>query len=66
METVSEDEKTPPGPYGDEITLEQINKDIENINVECNKVNCNPILNVLIGIYRLIRHFLKCFKIKNE
>ncbi len=65
METVSE-KSEPEGPNEEEITLEQINKDIENINVECNKINCNPILNVLSGIYRLIRHFLKCFKFKNE
>ena len=59
METISEDEITPPGPYVDEITLEQINKDVESINVECKKISCHPVINVLSNIYKLICHLIK-------
>ena len=49
-----------------EITLEEINKDVENIQVECKKINCSPIMNVISGIYKLLCHIFKCFKSKND
>ena len=63
MDTVNEE---PEGTKEDEVTLEEINKDVENIQVECKKINCNPIMNVISGIYKLFCHLFKCFKSKNE
>ena len=63
MDTVNEE---PEGTKEDEVTLEEINKDVENIQVECKKINCNPIMNVISGIYKLFCHLMKCFKFKNE
>ena len=50
----------------DEITLEQKNKGVENINVECKNIYCHPVINALSNIYKLICHFLKCFKLKKR
>ena len=49
-----------------EVILEDINKDVENIQVECKQINCNPIMNVISGLYKLFCHIFKCFKSKNE
>ena len=75
MEVIKE-EKQPDGPNDtqgvavtmsrDEITLEEINKDVENIQVECKKINCNPVINTFKAIYKLFCHLMKCFKFKNE
>ena len=66
METISE-KIEPEGPNEDkEITLEQINKDVENINDECKKINCHPVINVFSNIYKSICHLIKCFKFKKD
>ena len=65
MEVIKE-EKQPDGPNEDEVTLEEINKDVENIQVECKQINCNPVINTFKAIYKLICHLMKCFKFKNE
>ena len=65
MEVIKE-EKHPEGPQEDEVTLGKINKDVENIQVECKKINCSPVMNVIKGIYKLFCHLMKCFKFKNE
>ena len=49
METISE-KIEPEGPYEDQITLEQIDKVVENINVECKTISCHPVINVLSNI----------------
>ncbi len=66
MEVIKEEEKQPDGPNEDEITLEEINKDVENIQVECKQINCNPVINTFKAIYKLFCHLMKCFKFKNE
>ena len=66
MEVIKEEEKQPDGPNEDEITLEEINKDVENIQVECKQINCNPLINTFKAIYKLFCHLMKCFKFKNE
>ena len=50
----------------DEIKLEDISADVENIQVECKKINCSPVMNVIKGIYKLFCHLIKCFKFKKE
>ena len=65
MEVIKE-EKQPDGPDEDEVTLEEINKDVENIQVECKQINCNPVINTFKAIYKLFCHLMKCFKFKNE
>ncbi len=65
MEVIKE-EKQPDGPKEDEVTLEEINKDVENIQVECKQINCNPVINTFKAIYKLFCHLMKCFKFKNE
>ena len=56
----------PEGTKEDEVTLEEINKDVENIQVECKQINCNPVINTFKAIYKLFCHLMKCFKFKNE
>ena len=65
MEVIKE-EKQPDGPDEDEVTFEEINKDVENIQVECKQINCNPVINTFKAIYKLICHLMKCLKFKNE
>ena len=65
MEVIKE-EKQPDGPNEDEITLEEINKDVENIEEECKKINCSPVMNVIKGIYKLFCDLMKCFKFKSD
>lgn len=60
MEVIKEDE------IKEEIKLEDITTDVENIQVECKKINCSPVMNVIKGIYKLFCHLLKCFKFKKE
>ena len=50
----------------EEIKLEDITTDVENIQVECKKINCSPVMNVIKGIYELFCHLIKCFKFKKE
>ena len=47
MDTVNEE---PEGTKEDEVTLEEINKDVENIQVECKQINCNPVINTFKAI----------------
>ena len=47
----NKEEKQPDGPNEDEITLEEINKDVENIQVECKQINCNPVINTFKAMY---------------
>ena len=63
MDTVNEE---PEGTKEDEVTLEEINKDVENIQVECKQINYNPVINTFKAIYKLFCHLMKCFKFKNE
>jgi len=58
--------KQPEGTKEDEIKLEDITTDIENIQVECKKVNCSPVINTFRAIYKLFCHLMKCFKFKKE
>ena len=50
----------------EEIKLEDITTDVENIQVECKKISCSPVMNVIKGIYKLFCHLIKCFKFKKE
>ena len=50
----------------DEIKLEDITTDVENIQVECKKINCSPVMNVIKGIYKLFCHLFKCSKFKSD
>ena len=61
METINEDEKKE-----EEIKLEDITADVENIQVECKKINCSSVINTFRAIYKLFCHLLKCFKFKKE
>ena len=65
MEVIKE-QKHLEGTKEDEVTLEDINKDVENIQVECKQINCNPVINTFKAIYRLFCHLMKCFKFKKE
>ena len=50
-----------------EIALNDINKDVENIEDECEKkIDCHPVCKVCIGIYKLVCDLLKCFKFKSD
>ena len=46
--------------------LRCISADVENIQVECKKLNCSPVINTFRAIYKLFCHLLKCFKFKKE
>ena len=65
MEIIKEDQQ-PEGPQQDEITLEEINKDVESIQVECKTINCSPVINIFKAIYKLFCHLMKCFKFKSD
>ena len=43
-----------------------IEKDLEVIEEEAKKINCEPVFKVLNAIGKLICDILRCFKIKNE
>ena len=60
MECIKEDE------VKDEIKLEDITTDVENIQVECKKINCSPVISTFRAIYKLFCHLIKCFKFKQE
>ena len=60
MEVIKEDE------IKEEIKIEDITADVENIQVECKKINCSPVINTFRAIYKLFCHLLKCFKFKKE
>jgi len=49
-----------------DFVMEDITTDVENIQVECKKINCSPVMNVIKGIYKLFCHLIKCFKFKKE
>ena len=44
-----------------EITLNDINKNVENLGKECEKLHCHPVYKVCIGIHKLVCDLLKCF-----
>ena len=48
----------------DEITLEQINKDVENINVEFKKINRHPVINVFRNICKFIFHLINVLNLE--
>ena len=50
----------------EEIKLEDVTTDVENIQVECKKINCSPVINTFRAIYKLFCHLIKCFKFKKE
>ena len=58
MEVIKEDEIRDEVTAGqspkEEIKLEDITTDVENIQVECKKINCSPVMNVIKGIYKLL------------
>ena len=58
--------KQPDGAKEDEINIEDITTDVENIQVECKKINCSPVMNVIKGIYKLFCDLFKCFKFKSD
>ena len=58
--------KQPEGTQEDEINLEDITTDVENIQVECKKINCSPVIDTFRAIYKLFCHLMKCFKFKKE
>ena len=64
--TAAQCAKQPEGTTQDEIKLEDITADVENIQVECKKINCSPVMNTFRAIYKLFCHLLKCFKFKKE
>ncbi len=70
MEVIKEDEIRDEVTAGqspkEEIKLEDITADVENIQVECKKINCSPVINTFRAIYKLFCHLLKCFKLKKE
>ena len=70
MEVIKEDEIRDEVTAGqspkEEIKLEDITTDVENIQIECKKINCSPVMNVIKGIYKLFCHLIKCFKFKKE
>jgi hypothetical protein len=42
-----------------------IEKDLEVIEEEAKKINCEPVFKVFNAVGKLICNILKCFKIKN-
>ncbi len=64
--TAAQCAKQPEGTQEDEINLEDITTDVENIQVECKKINCSPVINTFRAIYKLFCHLIKCFKFKKE
>ena len=42
--------------------MDDIKKDIEVIEEECEKVKCEPIFNIINAIFKLFSDLLKCFK----
>jgi ribosomal protein L37AE/L43A len=39
-----------------------IEKDIENVNEKCNKIQCQPICDALDAVIKLFSDIFKCFK----
>ena len=58
--------KQPDGAKEDEINIEDITTDVENIQVEFKKINCNPVIDTFKAIYKLFCHLMKCFKFKSD
>ena len=50
----------------EEIKLEDITADVENIQVDCKKINFSPVIKTFGAIYKLFCHLIKCFKFKKE
>ena len=43
-----------------------IEKDIDDVNDKCNKIQCQPIYNALNAVIKLIIDVFKCFKFKSN
>ena len=40
--------------------VEIIEKDIEDVETKCNKIQCNPIYDAFNAVIKLIKDFFKC------
>ena len=43
-----------------------IEKDIDDVNEKCNKIQCSPLYNAFNSVIKLIYDVLKCFKFKTN
>ena len=43
-----------------------IEKDIEDVNDKCNKIQCSPLYNAFNAVFKLIIDVFKCFKFKSN
>ena len=43
-----------------------IEKDIDDVNDNCNKIQCSPLYNAFNAVIKLIYDVLKCFKFKTN
>ena len=48
----------------DEVNV--IEKDVDDVNEKCNKIQCKPIYNAFNAVLKLIYDVLKCFKPKTN
>ena len=46
--------------------MDDIKKDIETIEEECEKIRCEPIFNIIKSIFKLISNLFKCLQIKKD
>ena len=66
-ENDSEDEKTSVKyimEFVEEVNV--IEKDIEDIDDKCNKIQCTPLYDAFNAVMKLIYDVLKCFKFKTN
>ena len=56
-------------PLGDLNFVEEVNvieKEIDDVNDKCNKIQCSPLYNAFNAVIKLIYYVLKCFKFKTN
>ena len=56
-------------PLGDLNFVNEVNvieKDIDDVNDKCNKIQCSPLYNAFNAVIKLIYDVLKCFKFKTN
>ena len=56
-------------PLGDLNFVQEVNvieKDIEDIDDKCNKIQCTPLYDAFNTVMKLIYDILKCFKFKTS
>ena len=56
-------------PLRDFNFVEEVNvieKDIDEVNANCNKIQCSPLYNAFNAVIKLIYDVLKCFKFKTS